>query len=107
MAVELDGAFIDVEAIHISQQHVAIWLPRNNRSQRRRDIRRRKTAGGDLVEQRLEQMKVAAIDQRNLHVGTPQRPCCIQSAEAAADDYNAMLRRFGHPFLAFHYSGNG
>ena len=36
-----------------------------------------KVARGDLVEQRLEQVEVAAVDQRHVHRRAPQRLCCV------------------------------
>ena len=48
-------------------------------------------AGRDLVEERLEQMEVAAIDERDLDALVPAQPAGrVQPAEAAADDQDAM-----------------
>ena len=90
VAVELYDAIVEVEARYVAQQDVAVCLPRDDRSERRGDIRRREAAGCDLIQQRLEQMEVAAIDERDLNGRSPQRPCRIQAAEAAADDNDVM-----------------
>ena len=39
--------------------------------------------GGDLVEQRLEEVEVTAVEESDAHRRSAQRPGCIQSAEAA------------------------
>src|SRR4051812_39501846 len=88
-ALELHDAIVDIERLHVAQQNVAIWLPCDNRAQWRRDIRRRKPACCNLVQQRLKQMKVAAINKSNLHCRAPQSAGSIQSAESAADDDDA------------------
>jgi hypothetical protein len=52
----------------------------------RRHRRRRQPGGGHLVQQRLEQVVVGAVDQRHLDIGTRQRTHRFQATEAAADD---------------------
>ena len=46
--------------------------------------------GRDLIEQRLKQMMVAAVHQRNLHRRTGETEHRFQSAETGADDHDAM-----------------
>ena len=50
----------------------------------------RQAGGGDLVEQRLEQVVIGAIDHRHAHRRARQRPRGEQAAEAAADDDDMM-----------------
>ena len=51
------------------------------------------SAGGrDLVEQRLEHVVVAAVDDRDLDVVPPQHARRRQPAEAAAQDHDARSR---------------
>ena len=57
-----------------------------HRAQRIRDLAGRQGAGRDLVGQRLEQVEVAPVDERDLHGGPPQSTRSLQPAEAAADD---------------------
>ena len=64
-AVEMNEPIVDIEAADIAQQHFAVRLPLENRPQRRGDICRRQPAGRHLVQQRLKQMKIAAIDERD------------------------------------------
>ena len=51
---------------HLAHEHGDVALLAQDVAQRRGDGRRRQAGGGHLVEQRLEQVMVAAIDQRDL-----------------------------------------
>ena len=64
----------------------------------------REPAGRDLVDERLEQVVVLAIDQRDGDIGAPQALDDEQPAEAAPDhhDSSALRRRHGD---SFPYSG--
>ena len=63
-------------------------------AQGRGDLARREPARGHLVEQRLEEVKVAAIDQRDRYRRAPERLGDIQPAKSAADDdYPMRLSR--------------
>ena len=84
----------DVEARDFAKYDAAIMLSSQHRTQWRGDIGWRKAARGDLVEERLEQMKVAAIDQRDVDVGATQRLGRGQPAESAAN--NDDLVAIGH-----------
>src|SRR6185369_14457676 len=50
------------------------------------DFRRRQRSGRDLVEQRLEQMMVAAVDQRDPDRRTGEAEGGLQPAKTGADD---------------------
>ena len=54
------------------------------------DLRGRQRGGGDLVEQRLEQMMVAPVDQRDADRRAGQAEGRLQPAETGADDHDAM-----------------
>jgi len=56
----------------------------------RRDVAGRQDAGGDLVEQRLEQVLPGGGDQGYVHVGMLQRRRTEKTAEARANDDDAM-----------------
>jgi hypothetical protein len=43
-------------------------------SNRRRNVARREGGCGNLIQQRLKEMVVPPIDQRDLHGGLPKRP---------------------------------
>jgi hypothetical protein len=51
---------------------------------------RRQRPGRDLVGERLEEVEVAPVDQRDVHACSPQAEGSLQAAEAAADDHDPM-----------------
>ncbi len=75
----------EVAALHLAPQDVA---------DRRRDRGRRQAGRSDLVQQRLEQMVVGAVDERDIDLGAREAAYRLQPAEAAADDQDA---RAAHP----------
>ena len=77
---------LEVEARDLGEQHADVAVALEDRAQRIRDLARRQRAGRDLVGQRLEQVEVAPVDERDLHVCPPQPERGLESAEAAADD---------------------
>src|SRR5262249_29088118 len=66
-----------------------VLLPAQDPPNRRRDIARRQGRRGDLIQQRLKQMVVVPIEERDLDIRTSQRARHVQPAEAAADDHDA------------------
>ena len=64
--------------------------PLEDRAQRIGDLARRERAGRDLVGQRLEQVEVAPVDQRDLDRRAAQLRDGLQPAEAAADHDHAV-----------------
>ena len=55
---------------------------------RRGDVARRQAGRGHLIQQRLEDVVVVAVDQRHAHRRAPERLGGNQPAEAAADDHD-------------------
>ena len=74
------------------------WL-RSSQRIGARDVGRRERRRRDLIEQRLEDVVVRAIDQRDVHRRTLERARRVQSAEAAADDDHARPATLEHPGL--------
>ena len=81
---------LQIEAGHLGQDHVDVLAPAQNVPQHRRDRTRRQDAGGHLVEERLEQVVVAPVDERDVDVGRSEQAGGGQAAEAAADDDDAV-----------------
>ena len=73
----------------------------HDRSKRLRDLARREGARGHLVEQRLEQVEVAPVDERDRHgsvAGEVLRG--VQAGEPAPDDHDVVgLGRHGYTLL--------
>jgi len=77
-----------VDRRDLGHQHRRIALPAQDVAQRRGDVGRRQTRRRDLVEQRLEQMMVAAIDQRDAHLRAREIARGPQARESATDDHH-------------------
>jgi hypothetical protein len=58
------------------------------------DLARREARRGDLVEQRLEDVVVGAVQNRDVKRGAVERASRVQASESPADDdYAGGLRR--------------
>ncbi len=64
-----------------------------NHAQRRCDLTRRKAAGGYLIKQRLEEMKIAAIDEGERERGLAKPLGRVKAGETAADNDHPMRAR--------------
>ena len=74
LAIGQDHAAVgDIEIHHLGKQHFRIVMAAQDDAQRRCDLARRKPAGGHLVKQRLEEMKIAAIDDGEHERSLPSR----------------------------------
>ena len=62
-----------------------IGLVREDAPQRRRDLPVGQDSRGDLIEQRLKQVVVDAVDERHVHLHIRQTLCGGEAAEPAAD----------------------
>jgi hypothetical protein len=60
--LQVDDAVRDVDRLDLSQQDFQVSLTAEEVTQRRRDVGRRESARRNLVEQRLEQVKVPPIE---------------------------------------------
>src|SRR5215472_10990322 len=65
----------DIDADHCAEEHLGICLTRKDATDRRSDVGRRQSRSGDLVEKRLKQMVIAAVDNRHIRIdaGEPHR----------------------------------
>jgi hypothetical protein len=59
-------------------------------AQRRRDFAGREPSGRHLVEQRLEEVKITAVDQRHLNRRASQSFGGVEPAEASPEDNHSM-----------------
>ena len=62
---------------------------------RRSDLGRREHRRRHLIEQRLKDVVVAAVDQDDIDIRVPQRACRGDSGKAGADDDNALALSTG------------
>ena len=54
------------------------------------DFTGREGAGCDLIEEGLEEMEIAAVDERHVDGGATEGFSGVETAETAAEDYDAM-----------------
>jgi hypothetical protein len=83
---QLDSTRGDIDARRLAEEHAYVSGPPQNPPDRRGDITWRERRRGDLIQQRLKDVMVAAIEQRDLDVGLSQRFCRRQPAKSAADN---------------------
>jgi len=65
------------------------------------DFSWREGAGGDLLEEVLEEVEVALVEEGDVHVGALEGLCGDQACEASAEDQDAVWRRHGGFLLLF------
>src|SRR5947208_3065841 len=79
------GAASRIDTGNGAENHVRVCLAREDAADWRRDVGRRQGGRGDLVEQRLEQVIVAAINDRDIGVN-PGEPCRHRKATKPCTD---------------------
>jgi hypothetical protein len=82
----------DIDIGHFAEAHFSVLLAFQQDAQRGGDVGRGESASGDLVEQRLEQVKVPPVDQGHLDRSPFQGAGCEEAAKASPDNDNAVLR---------------
>jgi hypothetical protein len=101
---EFDAAGLRVDGGDLAEQHLDVAVLAEDRAQRLGDLARRQGGGGDLVQQRLEQVVVHAVDEHDPQGVARERARGIQPAEAAADDQDSGT---GHAWSIPRWSARG
>src|SRR5215813_13550133 len=89
LGIELYMATFLVDGDHFPHPNVDIRLPAEHRPDRGRYRARLKDAGGDLVQQRLEQVEVCPVDQRDLDGDVLETCGSSDPAETSTYDHYA------------------
>ena len=89
---ELAETRAGVDGSDLAHEHRSVALVAQDVAQRGGDGRRGEAGGGHLVEQGLEEVMVAAVDERDVHGRLAQRAHRPEAGETAADH---------HDFLSF------
>jgi hypothetical protein len=84
---------LGVDPGHLGEQHLDRRPPAKEAPQRGRNLAGREDTGRDLVEERLEEMVVRAVDEGDVDRLPTERPRRSQPTEAAADDDYAVPAR--------------
>jgi hypothetical protein len=87
-----DGAMSGVDGLRFSKEHAHVGRVPEDPAERRGDITRRQRSGRDLVEERLEQVVVVAIEQRDAHRVTAEHLGGHQASEATAENHHMWVR---------------
>ena len=88
---------VQVDGLHISQQHAHVRLAAQNPPDGRGNVTRRQPGRGHLVKERLKHVVVAPVDEGHPHWGPPQRPRRIKPRKTAPNDNHVVRsRRFVH-----------
>ncbi len=85
-----DGVEIDCFA----EEHLDIFLAAEHRAEWGGDLGGGERSGGDLIEQRLEEMEVAAVEQGDLDAGIFEALRGDKASEASTKNQDAVI--FGH-----------
>ena len=88
LALEVHGLRLEVYARRSSHDDVAVFLAAQHLPNGRRDVPGREGCSRHLVEQRLKQVMVVAIDEDHLSLGMLEGLGRSDSPEAASDDGN-------------------
>ncbi len=80
-----------IDVHHFAEQNARVLLAPENAPQGRSDVACGQGPGCHLVEQRLEDVMVAPIDERHVDRRRFQRTCRPKSAKSAADDHHLLI----------------
>jgi hypothetical protein len=91
--VELDDAFVDVDALRFGKQHAHVLVRRQQVSKRRCNVRGRQQRSGHLVEQRLKEVMIRPVDERDANGLTSKGPRSGKPTKATTenDDVGAVF----------------
>jgi hypothetical protein len=90
-AVAEDNMFGDrVEVERLAEKDLNIFLVAENGAERSGNLGWRERASGNLIEERLEKVKIPAVDERDVGVGALESLSGNQSGEASSENNNAV-----------------
>ena len=88
LAVENDLLAFRIHLGHLPQEHLYVALHTNQFPQRSCHISAGHQASGDLIQQRLEQVEIAFVNQRDPNIRILQRLAGVNACKATTDDHN-------------------
>jgi hypothetical protein len=94
IVVDVDLARFEVDVAHVTEHDPHVGLAGEDGADRGCDLGGREARHRHLVEERLEEVIVRAVDQRDLDVSARERLRRFEPAEAASDDHHAPRHRF-------------
>ena len=88
--IEHDDPPDRIDRLRVGEEDFHVLLPAQDPSNRRCHVGRRQRGGRHLIEQRLKQMVVMAVDQRDTDGRVPQRLSGGQTTKSAAKNHNVI-----------------
>ena len=85
-----DEAPVEVKARHLAELYRQVLLTVEDVTRRRGDLPFGEDPGGNLVEQRLEEVVVRAVDQSHVHGRVPQEARREETTKAGPDDDDSV-----------------
>ena len=85
---------IEIESGDLGELDADVGVPLQRVAQRHCDLSLGEDAGCDLVQQGLEQVMVAAVEQHDIDGPATEQTARREAAETAADDHDAMPARW-------------
>ena len=85
-----DRVCLQVDRGDLAEQHLGVLLPAQDLAGRRRDLALGQDAGGDLVEQRLEEVVGGLRDHGHVDVGATERLGAEQASEPGSDHHDLV-----------------
>ena len=89
----MDDPAVEIEAGHLGQLDPDVLGTSHDVADRRRDLARREHPGRHLVQERLEEVVVATVDEGDVDGLAAEAPDREEAAEAAADDHHPWRGR--------------
>jgi hypothetical protein len=86
--VDAHPAGVRLDRVGLGQQHRGVGLASQDAADRLGDVGGVERRRGHLVQQRLEQVMVAPIDERHLHGAPAQTARRVEAREASSDDHD-------------------
>ena len=96
--LDREAARAEIDGDDLAEHDAGVPLVAQHVAHRRRDVALGEDPRRDLVEQRLEQVVVGPVDERDVDVGAPQPPGGEEPAEAATDDRHLVTAACKCPF---------
>jgi hypothetical protein len=81
---------VEIEVGDFGHQHADVAIALEDRAQRIGDLPRRESAGRHLVGERLEEMEVPPIDERDVDGGTSETQDGLEPTEATSDHNHSV-----------------
>jgi len=81
---------VEIDSLHVSENHRGVSLVAQDVPDRRRDISFGENTRRHLIQERLKEVVVAAVDNSYINLSAPQCSSSEQTPEATADNGDPM-----------------